>query len=197
MDVWQTCFLVPGLTRPECASWVQAWGSIVAIGAAIWISSAQHRKASELAIDMEARRIRRRYNALLGLGLSAHTHVLRTVEFLGRPADERQHAPEPILVGLQQSLDELDRVNTSELELLSLCQGIRGLTYCCKVGLELMAVDVSIRNGESYASQADSLRYLEEQVEGAWKELAGASGEIPLNPESVLRSRRAGQNAPP
>lgn len=31
---WQTCILVRGLTPSECASWVQAWGTIAAIAAA-------------------------------------------------------------------------------------------------------------------------------------------------------------------
>lgn len=45
--VWETCFLLPfGLTRGECASWVQAWGSILAIvgtaGAAIYQARRQY-----------------------------------------------------------------------------------------------------------------------------------------------------------
>lgn len=30
-EIWSTCALVPGLSRAECAAWVQAWGSIGAI----------------------------------------------------------------------------------------------------------------------------------------------------------------------
>jgi hypothetical protein len=44
MDVWQSCMLVPGLNRSECASWVQAWGSIGAIVGAIWISRLEQRR---------------------------------------------------------------------------------------------------------------------------------------------------------
>lgn len=45
--VWETCFLLPfGLSRGECASWVQAWGSILAIvgtaGAAIYQARRQY-----------------------------------------------------------------------------------------------------------------------------------------------------------
>src|SRR6476469_1237636 len=36
-DVWQTCVFVPGLSRGECASWVQAWGSIGAVLVAVLI----------------------------------------------------------------------------------------------------------------------------------------------------------------
>lgn len=35
-DLWQSCVLVPGFSRSECASWVQAWGSIGAILMAAW-----------------------------------------------------------------------------------------------------------------------------------------------------------------
>lgn len=34
-SVWQSCLLVPGISRAECASWVQAWGSIAALAIAI------------------------------------------------------------------------------------------------------------------------------------------------------------------
>lgn len=43
--VCETCFLFPlGLSRAECASWVQAWGSIIAIFAAVWIAKKQQSK---------------------------------------------------------------------------------------------------------------------------------------------------------
>lgn len=43
-DVWQTCMLVPGISERDCASWVQAWGSIAAILAAVGIAWWQHHK---------------------------------------------------------------------------------------------------------------------------------------------------------
>lgn len=30
-EIFETCMLVPGFSRGECASWVQAWGSVLAI----------------------------------------------------------------------------------------------------------------------------------------------------------------------
>lgn len=49
-NVWQTCMLVDmGLTRSECASWVQAWGSIIAIlasGLIAWIQIHAARRAT-------------------------------------------------------------------------------------------------------------------------------------------------------
>lgn len=52
----QTCMLLNiGLTRAECASWVQAWGSIIAIGAAAagvwWQVRKQQQHANEQLIE--------------------------------------------------------------------------------------------------------------------------------------------------
>ena len=59
-DVLQTCLLVPGLSRSECASWVQAWGSIAAIIAAIWIANRATKAGQRLAKD-QAKQMRRAY----------------------------------------------------------------------------------------------------------------------------------------
>lgn len=42
-ELLSTCVGVPGFARSECAAWVQAWGSIGAILAAIWVVHRQHR----------------------------------------------------------------------------------------------------------------------------------------------------------
>jgi len=44
-----TCFLVRGVSDANCASWVQAWGSIAAIGAAIAIAYVQRRSEAASA----------------------------------------------------------------------------------------------------------------------------------------------------
>lgn len=44
-DIGQTCMLINiGLTRSECASWVQAWGSIGAIAMTAWAVHWAHKK---------------------------------------------------------------------------------------------------------------------------------------------------------
>ncbi|MBK6007626.1 hypothetical protein JJB11_16120 [Ramlibacter ginsenosidimutans] len=48
-DIFQSCMLVPGLSRSECASWVQAWGSLIAIGAAFIVGNSQIRVARKHA----------------------------------------------------------------------------------------------------------------------------------------------------
>lgn len=54
-EVWQTCMLVPGFSMDECASWVQAIGSILAIGMAGWIAVWQAKKQREA--EAERRRL--------------------------------------------------------------------------------------------------------------------------------------------
>lgn len=40
-NIWDTCFFVPGLKVSDCASWIQAWGTVLAIGGAIWVGRRQ------------------------------------------------------------------------------------------------------------------------------------------------------------
>jgi len=42
-SIWETCMLVPGFSRAECASWVQAWGSVGAILVAAAVVFVQNR----------------------------------------------------------------------------------------------------------------------------------------------------------
>jgi hypothetical protein len=46
-EIWETCMLVPGISRSNCSGWVQAWGSIIglaiAIGVPLWLK-VQERK---------------------------------------------------------------------------------------------------------------------------------------------------------
>ena len=59
-EVWQTCLFVPGLSRSECASWVQAWGSIAAIVAAVWVAHRATKTSQQLAKD-QANQMQRAY----------------------------------------------------------------------------------------------------------------------------------------
>jgi len=60
-ELFETCVLVPGFSRSECASWVQAWGSIFAILAAVGIALHQAKHQAKLLqqskIDADALRI--------------------------------------------------------------------------------------------------------------------------------------------
>lgn len=53
-EIWQSCVLIPGFSRGECASWVQAWGSIGAILATGFAAAWPYRRA---LADQERRRV--------------------------------------------------------------------------------------------------------------------------------------------
>lgn len=54
-EVMNTCLLVPGITVSACASWVQAWGSIAAIFAAVWIGNRQLQTSRRLEAETRHR----------------------------------------------------------------------------------------------------------------------------------------------
>lgn len=104
-DIWSTCMLVPGFSRSECASWVQAWGSVLAILAAPAIAMWQmqhHAKAGELE---RARSLLTRLNSFRLLVMQAKalgTEVYRAwddLEFKSAHSyeDEIEHVHKRIL----------------------------------------------------------------------------------------------------
>ncbi|REN09986.1 hypothetical protein DSI41_20690, partial [Mycobacterium tuberculosis] len=53
-EIGQTCMLINiGLSRSECASWVQAWGAITALAVAGGIAVAQIRATRKHAAEVE------------------------------------------------------------------------------------------------------------------------------------------------
>lgn len=50
-NVAESCLLIDiGLTRGECASWVQAWGTVLALGVAILVSYLQGKKQTQISV---------------------------------------------------------------------------------------------------------------------------------------------------
>lgn len=61
-NVWETCLFFPwDLTRGECASWVQAWGSILAIFFAVLVAVYQAKKQQQNTMDALAEERRQDY----------------------------------------------------------------------------------------------------------------------------------------
>lgn len=89
-DLWQSCLFAPGLTRTECASWVQACGSVAAIGAAVWIAHRATKTSQQLARD-QAQQMQRAYE---------RARIERHLEQLG-----------PVLELFDAALTELDHVH--------------------------------------------------------------------------------------
>lgn len=54
-EVMDTCLLVPGIPISACASWMQAWGSIAAIFAAMWIGNRQLQTSRRLEVERRYR----------------------------------------------------------------------------------------------------------------------------------------------
>lgn len=50
-EVFDSCFLVPGIGQSACAAWVQAWGTIAAVVGAVWIGQRQAFAARKLEAD--------------------------------------------------------------------------------------------------------------------------------------------------
>lgn len=56
-EIFNSCMFVSGLNRAECASWVQAIGSVLAIGVAIAVAWCQAKQMRLTLVEQEARRI--------------------------------------------------------------------------------------------------------------------------------------------
>lgn len=52
---WETCMLVRGLNPAECASWVQAWGAILAIASSAAVVLLTQRAEANRAFDLKRR----------------------------------------------------------------------------------------------------------------------------------------------
>lgn len=84
-DVLESCMLIPGFSRGECASWVQAWGSVAAVLIAVWISNRQARHAT----DLELGRLRVAKIERLKIVLTVLAHAQAVLRLLKRSLDER------------------------------------------------------------------------------------------------------------
>lgn len=75
-NIWLTCALVPGLTKSECAAWVQAWGSIGALALAVGLAR------------VEASRRRREAKAAQADAIEAAFHAFQMAVGFVRAASE-------------------------------------------------------------------------------------------------------------
>jgi hypothetical protein len=76
-SIWNTCMLVPGLSRSDCASWVQAWGTIGALAVAIGVARSQAALARKLQAEQAStaqkeRAARSEYRWLVSLAVVSH-----------------------------------------------------------------------------------------------------------------------------
>lgn len=79
-EIWESCVLIPGFSRSECASWVQAWGSIGAILAAayfVWLQDRLELRRQERA---EHARVVGRVAVIYEIARASAHHVRRMQE---------------------------------------------------------------------------------------------------------------------
>ena len=63
-DIWNTCLFVSDMNRSDCASWVQAWGSILAVLAALVVVQYQHHLSVKRERKKEHAVLRGHWNAI-------------------------------------------------------------------------------------------------------------------------------------
>lgn len=60
-EIFNSCILVPGFSRTECASWVQAIGSVLAIFAAVLVARHQSKRMEQVLRDEECTRVESKF----------------------------------------------------------------------------------------------------------------------------------------
>jgi type II secretory pathway component PulF len=124
-SVFDTCLLVPGFTRSECASWVQAWGSIAAIVGAFAIAYFQARQQQFAE--------RRRHRAQLRERFMAAAEVIRNLQQFADTLKKRLEASQgvdlpDVVVTFQRGAPNVSALNPLELP-GPLASRVAGLQY--------------------------------------------------------------------
>jgi hypothetical protein len=124
-SIFETCLLVPGFSRSECASWVQAWGSIAAIAGAFAVTYVQARQ--QRLAD------RRRQRAELRERFMAAAEVIRNLQMFAetlmkRLEDSRGDSLPDVAVTFQRAAPNVSSLNPLELP-GPLASRVAGLQY--------------------------------------------------------------------
>ncbi|MEO6853475.1 MAG: hypothetical protein ABI410_15285, partial [Rhodoferax sp.] len=123
VNLAETCLLVSGLKSSDCASWVQAWGSIGAICAAWWIASRQYKLGQRDAHQKEIG-IRRQLVASISNILEFSLVIFERVmalqhadicEFLNYKVDSQQHSLRRDAFAVDSYLAALQKIDSGEL----------------------------------------------------------------------------------
>jgi hypothetical protein len=188
-NVWETCMLVPGFSRSECAAWVQAWGSIVAIVGAFLLSYNQLRVTRAQAIEAEHRRLTRRHNAIVAVAMFAERVVRISCSAASMLCDsEGELIWQSEREDLEMAREELVTVRAAELESFSLVQGIRRLTVSVENALRVDEVLTAGLGGDRQAfHRVDSeARQASHHAGRALEEVVNAIRELKDDPDLVL-----------
>jgi hypothetical protein len=190
-NVWETCMLVSiGLTRSECASWVQAWGSVLAIGGAFVLLFFQVRSARMQAIELERRRLLRRHNAIAAVAMFAEGVVSKSAQGAKIYCDAQGDLiwmSDRVMIDIAR--EELNVVRAAELESFHLVRGIRRLAYAVEV---IREIDFELTEGIREQPVAKISPFGEQalaaaaQARRALNEIQQAVGEFEDDPEIAV-----------
>lgn len=86
-EVFETCFLIPGVSTTACASWVQAWGSIAAIVGTVAVVRLQDRLQKKQAIEADRRRQVQAYRAIDEILETMRTSYMNLIRVLDHHLD--------------------------------------------------------------------------------------------------------------
>lgn len=168
-SIWETCVLVPGLTRGECASWVQAWGTIGALAVAIAIAwwqgvVARRLHAEQLALAEKERAARSEYRWMVALSVVAQLKraALQIIELLTR-------APGPSGLALALSMFDDARRRLTEVPIFDLpnatfADDLIALNQGCSVAREALTIAPNFDVGPMRTVIAGCDRVLEKVV---------------------------------
>ena len=140
-ELGQTCMLVNiGLSRSECASWVQAWGAILAIAVGAIAVVYQLRTSRRHAIDAERRQLHRRVNAASAVAMNAEAAVAHAAKVIGNYCRDggEGYYPEALVPGrLLVAQEELQWLRAAEWNSFYVVRALRQLALSVEVVKEL------------------------------------------------------------
>jgi hypothetical protein len=141
--VMNTCFLVAGVSESNCASWVQAWGSVVAIFVAIAVAWHQSNRAEEQHRATERQRVEDTFGppiAIISAAVQFFEMTFRPL-MLGRLAGKTVDygaSDKPLILGLVDALNEFPAHTLGEPGAVQAVMRARSLlSAVTHMGLEL------------------------------------------------------------
>jgi hypothetical protein len=143
-EIGQTCMLINiGLSRSECASWVQAWGAIIAIAVGAIAVVYQLHTSRKHAIDAERRQLQRRINAAAAVAMNAEAAVAHAAKVIGDYCRDggQDFYPGALVPGrLLVAQEELQWLREAEWNSFYVVRALRQLALCVEVVKELHAL---------------------------------------------------------
>jgi len=134
-EILQTCMFIPGFSRSECASWVQAVGSIAAILFAWLITRRQIKAQASLAEEAEGRAVKRSYDAIRAVVDGAARQFLKLHPVMSEENSDDLSYLELLFHYEERSFDDainaLETVRLIELGSYELVEAIAGI----KIGM--------------------------------------------------------------